>query len=120
MSRILVLDDLPQAVLFVGEKGELTVADVDLKTMHTHAHKDDAHLIWSFAFGRRSCSFVPSRSSFKQGAVVVMLLQTGEGIVMSVLGASQDGVSLIGECPVPVENTVSTPPCPRAYTHNFC
>ena len=100
-------DELPDNLLFVGQNGELTFTDNEVNVQHTYSPADpNTRLIRSFAFGRKS-SFVPNRSSFKQGVVVATFINTGSEVRLAVLGAGLNAVTVLGDLLVPVAGAVS-------------
>ena len=106
---ILLPNELPDLVVFIGDRGELIVTDANMNVQHKYTPtQPKAQPITSFHFGRRACSFVPSRSQFKQGAVIVTLIRTGEGVSILVAGANSGGIVSLGECALPLEKAVST------------
>lgn len=108
VSAISAPEELPEHVLFIGEKGELTVADKDLGSHHTQSPSDPSgRLLRAFVFGRRACSFVPARSAFKNGAVVVMVQSYADGTRISVFGAGTTETTTLAECPIPIPKLVS-------------
>ncbi|KAI0689236.1 hypothetical protein BC835DRAFT_264850 [Cytidiella melzeri] len=102
VSSIAVNDELSNSVLFIGGGGEVTITDSEVNVQHTYSPSDTStRLIWSFVFCRRSCSFVPTRSGFKQGAVVVLLVKAGPQVHLTMLGAEPSKITALGECPIP-------------------
>ncbi|KAI0347456.1 hypothetical protein BDW22DRAFT_1351894 [Trametopsis cervina] len=104
VSRISLAEELPENVLFLGEHGDLTVTDNEVNVLYTYSPSDaNIRPIRSFVFGRRTCSFVPSRSAFKQGAVVVTVANVDESVRLVILAAEASKTTVLAECPVPVE-----------------
>lgn len=75
------------------------MTDNDLTVQHTYdSYHPEARLICGLVFNRRSCTFIPSRSTFKQGAIVVMLVQVDAKVDLVVAGANGNGIMVIGQC----------------------
>ncbi len=109
MSQIFVSDEFPEHVLLVGEKGEMTVADMDLNVQHSHQpSQENGFTLKSFAFSRASSHFVPQRAAPKQGAVLVSIIRTADGALrVQILAVGDDqGIVTLGDLPIPIVKSV--------------
>jgi hypothetical protein len=105
-----VSEDLESRVLFLSSKGQLSVADADLNILNTQdTIEDGASLIESFFFPRKSCSFLPARTTPPRGVIAVLLLKVDNSIRIQILAICDDEVIALGNCGIKVEPDVRNP-----------
>jgi len=111
VAKIYVGEDLESRVLMLSSKGQLTVADADLGIQSTRDPVDDeALLVDSFIFPRRSCSFLPTRTAPPRGVVAVLFLQIENATRLQILAICDDEVVELGNRDLKVQPDVSNIP----------
>lgn len=103
-------EELPSQLLAQSPDGDLTITDLDLNIKHTRApSKTSRHVYQTFVYPRRSCSFVPPRTTPARGAVVITLAGSEESMHVEVVAVNSDSDELLtelGDCLVSVKQAV--------------
>ena len=111
VSNILVCQDLPNHVLFVGARGELSTVDADMNLKHSYTITELPEywrVLRSFVFSRKSASFTPTKVAPKQGALVVSFLSLGRELQFQVLAVDEDATVVpLGMVALPTQRSVS-------------
>ncbi|CAL1700237.1 unnamed protein product [Somion occarium] len=95
-------ESLPDYVLLVGDQGQVTLTDLDLNVKASHQPVNEGEtLVNAFIFSRDSCSFAPTRTCSRQGAVLVLVSTQGENLIIQSLSLDPDGVVIpLGTSPI--------------------
>lgn len=103
-------EELPSRLLVQSPDGDLTVTDLDLNIKHTRTPpKTPRYVYQTFVYPRRSCSFVPPRTTPARGAVVITLAGSEESMHVELVAVDSDSDEIItelGDCPVSVKQAV--------------
>ena len=106
-----IQDELPDTVLFVGEKGEISVTDQDLAPLHSYNPEQESQTVDSFVFSRSEAVFAPRRLALRDGAVIVSVQKSHESISIRLAGIDRSGITILGDIALPPK-LVSTSPKP--------
>ncbi|KAL6309768.1 hypothetical protein BKA93DRAFT_850203 [Sparassis latifolia] len=107
VRHIYASDDLPDHVLLVGPRGELTVADTQLAVHGSSTPSGSSEgatvLLKVIFFLRTACTFVPSRTAASRGIVSVTFLRDQDSIRVLVRVVDPEGtVHSAGDCLIPL------------------
>jgi hypothetical protein len=112
VSRIYVPDELDSKVLLVSSDGRLTVMDTESSAQKTHNSPgdDNATLIECFVFSRNTCSFLPTRATPLQCAIIIFFLQVAKTTRVQILAVSDDELVELGntELNIPPDVAISS------------
>ncbi|KIP07738.1 hypothetical protein PHLGIDRAFT_127500 [Phlebiopsis gigantea 11061_1 CR5-6] len=100
ITQLAVPDELPTNVLLFGPNGEITVADDDLTVQYSHTFEDASEVQKFFIFDRSQATFVPRRSSLKDGAVIVSLVKIAGSSVLRIVGIDANGIKTLADLPI--------------------
>jgi hypothetical protein len=108
IAELHVCEELPSRLLVLSPRADLTILDADIFVKSTWMAPRDCSVLQTFVFPRQSCGFVPTRSAPPRGAVVVLLIASGESTHVQVLSVDDaDNILESGICPLPVKSNVS-------------
>lgn len=102
---------LPDYVILIGDRGQVTVTDSSLDVKTSFAPQADGQTtLSSFVFPRDDCSFAPSRNSPRQSAIIVSLTTKGDALNAQTLLIDKDGrIKHLGTTTIPsLKSSVSS------------
>ena len=105
--------------MLVSAAGDISLADKELQISRTHTPQNhqSSTLLKHFLFSSAASTFLPSHSASSYSAVSVSLLRSGDVIRISVVGVDGETITSLGECVLPVEEAVRTPPFNVNHSH---
>ena len=100
VTQLAVPGELPANVILLGHNGEITVTDDDLNVQHSQTFEDASEVQKTFVFDRSQATFVPKRTSLKEGAVVVSLVKAAGSSLLRIIGIDANGIKVLAELPI--------------------
>ena len=108
VSNICAPDGLPHNILLLGKRGDLLLADTDLKSRIHHISKvpaEDSAPQKHFLLSRSECTFLSTRAS--SSSVVIAHLRRTDSLRLALFSvANESGIEELADVQIPLENKV--------------
>lgn len=94
---------LPDYVILIGDRGQVTVTDSGLEVKTTFTpESEDQTTVSSFVFSRETCTFAPSRATSRQSAIIVSINKKGDSLDVKALSVDKEGrIKHLGTVAIP-------------------
>ncbi len=108
MRHVYAPEYLSERLVLVSASGDLSLLDEELRVLQTFTlqNHQQSTLLGQFLFPSPSCSFLAPHTASTHGAVLVSFLRSGDVLRLNVVGMDGETITSLGECVLPVEDTV--------------